>query len=126
MALSMGAGAGAGSDASCDADGVHDGCIEQEEGNYGRLRAELIENRKALQGLQEEIPQRIVSKQRLSQMRLVMKHQQAATDALRFKQQARRGTDSCLVHTPSTGTARAALRRRVKATAARELIGAER
>ena len=39
--------------------------------------------------MQEEIPERIVSSQRLSQMRLVMKHQQAATDALRFKQQAR-------------------------------------
>ena len=53
------------------------------------MREELVENRKALQGLQEEIPERIVSSQRLSQMRLVMKHQQAATDALRFKQQAR-------------------------------------
>ena len=39
--------------------------------------------------VQEEIPERIVSSQRLSQMRLAIKHQQAATDCLRFKQQAR-------------------------------------
>ena len=63
--------------------------ISEEERNYARLKEELVENRKALQGLQEEIPERIVSSQRLSQMRLVMKHQQAATDSLRFKQQAR-------------------------------------
>merc|ERR1719197_2107993 len=61
----------------------------EEEATYARLKEELVENRRALQGLQEEIPERIVSSQRLSQMRLVMKHQQAATDSLRFKQQAR-------------------------------------
>ena len=43
----------------------------------------------ALQGLHEEIPERIVSSQRLSQLKLTMKHQEAVTDCLRFKQQSR-------------------------------------
>ena len=63
--------------------------VDEEQFNLKRLKAELDENRKALQGLQEEIPERIVSSQRLSQLRLAIKHQQAATDALRFKQKAR-------------------------------------
>ena len=50
---------------------------------------ELSDNRSALASLQEEIPQRIVSSQRLSQLRLAMKLQHASTDSLRFKQQAR-------------------------------------
>jgi len=60
-----------------------------EEETAARLRSDLAENRQSLRQLQEEIPQRLVSSQRLSQLRLVMKHHQAAADAVRFKQQAR-------------------------------------
>ena len=63
--------------------------IQTEEANIARLRSELSENRRSLQSLSDEIPERIVSSQRVSQLRLAMKHQQAATDAVRFKQQAR-------------------------------------
>ena len=38
--------------------------VAVEEANVARLRTELDENRRALQGLQEEIPARIVSSQR--------------------------------------------------------------
>ena len=61
----------------------------EEEANLSRLRKELQDNKAAVTGLTAEIPERIVSSQRLSQLKLVMKHQQAATDSLRFKQQAR-------------------------------------
>ena len=63
--------------------------VSEEEANIAKMRTELAQNRRALQSLQEEIPQRIVSSQRLSQLRLAIKHQQATTDSLRFKQQAR-------------------------------------
>ena len=63
--------------------------VQTEEANIARLRKELSENRRSLQSLSDEIPERIVSSQRVSQLRLAMKHQQAATDAVRFKQQAR-------------------------------------
>jgi hypothetical protein len=62
---------------------------EEEEANLARLRTELADNKAALAGLQSEVPERVVSCQRLSQLRLLLKHQQAASDALRFKQQAR-------------------------------------
>ena len=60
-----------------------------EEATLQRLRQELSENKMAVTALQAEITSRIVSSSRLSQLKLVMKHQQAATDSLRFKQQAR-------------------------------------
>ena len=62
---------------------------ELEETNLARLRQELKDNKAAVEGLQAEIPERVVSSNRLSQLKLVVKHQQAATDAMRFKQQAR-------------------------------------
>lgn len=60
-----------------------------EEANLARLRQELKDNKAAIEGLQAEIPERVVSSSRLSQLKLVVKHQQAASDAIRFKQQAR-------------------------------------
>ena len=62
---------------------------DSEEANLARLRQELKANKAAIDGLQAEIPERVVSSSRLSQLKLVVKHQQAATDAMRFKQQAR-------------------------------------
>ena len=55
--------------------------VAGEKSTLARLKTELDENRRALQGLQEEVPERVVSVTRLSQLRLAMKHQQAATDA---------------------------------------------
>ena len=43
----------------------------------------------AIEQLQADIPQRIVSSARLSQLKLTMKHQQAMSDAMRFKTQSR-------------------------------------
>ena len=63
--------------------------MTDEEDVLQRLRRELTENKSAVAGLQAEVPERIVSSKRLSQLKLVMRHQQAATDSLRFKQQAR-------------------------------------
>ena len=60
-----------------------------EETNVSRLQGELKENKAAIASLQSEVPERIVSSNRLSQLKLTSKHQQAATDALKFKQQAR-------------------------------------
>ncbi len=54
-----------------------------------RLRAELDANRKGIAKLQADIPSRVVSSQRLSLLKLTMTQQQATTEALRFKQQAR-------------------------------------
>lgn len=44
--------------------------------------------RSSISELMEEIPRRVVSSQRLSTLRLVMRQQEAATESLRFKQQA--------------------------------------
>ena len=63
--------------------------VSLEETNISRLNKELGENRGALEQLQKEVPQRIVSSQRLSQLKLTIKHQEAVTDTLRFKQQSR-------------------------------------
>ena len=60
-----------------------------EEANLHRLRQELTDNKMTISALQAEIPCRIVSASRLSLLKLVMRHQQAAADRLRFKQQAR-------------------------------------
>ena len=63
--------------------------VSTEETNIARLTKELSENKAALDALQKEVPERIVSSQRLSQLKLTMKHQEAVTDCLRFKQQSR-------------------------------------
>ena len=83
-----GAGQGVGND---EAGGIANLRAQQtaKQASLTKMRSELTTARASLAQLQEEIPSRVVSSQRLSLLRLSMKQQHAATDALRFKQQAR-------------------------------------
>lgn len=63
--------------------------VSVEETNISRLNKEIGENKKAIDALQSEVPERVISSGRLAQLKLTMKHQQASNDYLRLKQQSR-------------------------------------
>ena len=63
--------------------------VALEETNVARLTKELKANKEAIDELMEDMPERVVSSQRLSQLKLTTKHQLASTEALRYKVQAR-------------------------------------